>query len=373
VPTETRAAVLHAFREPMRIEPVVLRDPGPQEVLVRVEAAGICHSDVGQADGEWPFPLPAVLGHEGAGVVERVGEDVASVAVGQRVVLNLAPGCEACEHCARGRPILCQGALDAMVEGRLTTGPSPIHGRDGPVFTYSLLGCFAEHAIVAQGSVIPVPPEIPSAVAALIGCAVITGIGAATETIDIEAGSRGAVIGAGGVGVNAIQGARLRGAADIVAFDVSPDRLERARRFGATATVDAGDRKAVDELRASARQDGYDWSIVAVGSIDAMQLGIELTRPGATTAVVGLLPERTPVPVDMLDIVTYEKRIVGSAYGSTAPQVLVPRIARLYLDGRLLLDELVTAELPLDAINEGFEHSRRAEGLRPVIAMDARP
>jgi S-(hydroxymethyl)glutathione dehydrogenase / alcohol dehydrogenase len=369
VPVETEAAVLYSFGAPHAIEKVELRDPGVGEVLVRILASGVCHSDVAQADGDWALPLPAVLGHEGAGVVEALGPGVSEIEVGETIVLSLAPGCRSCVHCLGGRPILCQDALDAMAEGRLTTGPSPIAGRAGPIATYSLLGCFARHAVVAAESAIPLPEGIPAEVAALIGCAVITGVGAATETADIEAGSRGAVIGAGGVGMNAIQGARLRGAAEVVAFDVVPERLAQAGRFGATAAVDANDAATLDRLRSAARRDGFDWAIVTVGSEHAVRLGVELTRPGATTVVVGLLPEASPVPVDMLDLVTYEKRIVGSAYGTTSPRVLMPRIVRLYLEGRLALDELVSERLPLSRIDEAFELSRRASGLRPVLAM----
>ena len=250
---KTTAAVLHAFGEPHRIEEVHLRDPGAGEVLVRVVAAGICHSDVGQADGEWGFPLPAVLGHEGSGIVETVGPGVSGLAPGQRVVLNLAPGCGLCGHCLVGRPILCQDSLDAMGAGRLTSGNSPITGSDGPIATYSLLSCFAQHAVVSARSVIPLPEGVPADVAALVGCAVITGLGAAIETLAVPAGSRGAVIGVGGVGVNAVQGARLRGAAHVVAFDASPDRLEQAVRFGATAGIDVA-RRGRGRRRSSGRR-----------------------------------------------------------------------------------------------------------------------
>jgi S-(hydroxymethyl)glutathione dehydrogenase/alcohol dehydrogenase len=366
---ETTAAVLYAFGEPHRIEPVELRAPGTQEILVRVVAAGVCHSDVGQADGEWAFPLPAVLGHEGAGVVEACGQDVQGLEPGQRVVLNLAPGCGRCRHCVVGRPILCQDSLDAMGGGRLTTGPSPIRGPGGPIATYSLLGCFAHHAVVAARSVIPLADGVPADVAALIGCAVITGFGAAVETIDVAAGSRGAVIGAGGVGVNAIQGARLRGAAEIVVLDPSATRREQARRFGATDGLDPADADAVAKLRRRAPREGFDWSIVTVGSVDAMRLGVDVTRPGAITAAVGLTPEGVPTPIDMLDVVTYEKTIRGSAYGTISPLVLVPRIVSAYLGGRLLLDELVSARLPLERIDEAFALSRRAEGMRPTLAL----
>jgi Zn-dependent alcohol dehydrogenase len=331
----------------------------------------VCHSDVGQADGEWTFPLPAVLGHEGAGVVEAIGSGVTRLVPGERVVLNLAPGCGTCAHCAVGRPILCQDSLDAMGDGRLTTGPSPITGEDGPIAAYSLLGCFAEHAVVAARSAISLADDVPAEVAALIGCAVITGFGAAVETIDVAAGSRGAVIGAGGVGVSAIQGARLRGAAEVVAIDPVPARREQALRLGATGAVDAGDEDAVGALRRRAPRDGYDWAIVTVGNVDAMRLGVDVTRPGGITAVVGLTPEGASTPIDMLDVVTYEKTIRGSAYGSISPLVLVPRIVRAYLDGLLDLDALVSARLPLERIDEAFDLSRRAEGLRPVLTISA--
>jgi S-(hydroxymethyl)glutathione dehydrogenase/alcohol dehydrogenase len=370
MPVETTAAVLRAFREPHALEEVELRDPGPGEVLVRIHAAGVCHSDVGQADGDWAYPLPAVLGHEGAGVVEAVGDGVATVAPGDRVVLSLAPGCAMCRHCVVGRPVLCQDSLDAMGAGRLTTGPTPILGADGPIATYSLLGCFAGRVVVAERSCIPLPDGVPAAVAALVGCAVITGAGAALRTIEIEAGSAGAVVGAGGVGVNAIQGARIRGAGAITAFDASQDRLERAVGFGATGTVEVGDEGALAVLRAGAPRGGLDWTIVTVGAGDAIRLGIDLLRPGGVCCVVGLMPEGEPVAVDMLELVTYEKRVVGSAYGTVDPRVLVPRLFDLYLDGRLRLDELVSDRFPLDGIDEAFDLSRRAGGLRPVLELE---
>ena len=366
---KTAAAVLEAFGESQRITEVELREPGEGEVLVRVRAAGVCHSDVGQADGEWGFPLPAVLGHEGVGVVESIGPGVHGVELGERVVLSLAPGCGACRHCLVGRPILCQDSLDAMVAGRLTTGASPIADARGPIATYSLLGCFARHAVVAARSVIPLAAEIPAEVGALIGCAVITGVGAAIETADVPAGSRGAVIGVGGVGVNAIQGARLRGAAEIVALDTSAERLEQAGRFGATGGLDVGDEDAVAALRRRAPREGFDWAIVTVGSVDAMRLGVDIVRPGGTAVMVGLTPENAQTPIDMLDVVTYEKTIRGSAYGTVSPLLLVPRIAELYLEGRLLLDELVSDRYPLEGINEAFELSRQARGMRAVITF----
>jgi Zn-dependent alcohol dehydrogenase len=369
VPIETTAAVLKEFGRLQVVERIRVRDPGPGEVLVRLHAAGVCHSDVGQADGDWPFPLPAVLGHEGAGIVEAIGPDVVGVSVGSRVLLSSAPGCGACRHCAVGRPILCQRSLAAMSAGTLTTGGTPLEGATGPIAAYALLSCFSEHAVVAARSIVPLPDAVSFEVGALIGCAVITGVGAAIATLDIEAGSKGAVIGAGGVGVNAIQGARARGATAVFAADVVPARLEQAGRFGATDAIDARNEGRVTELREAAADDRLDWAIVTVGAADAVKLGFDLIRPGGVVCVVGLLPQDQPVSIDMLDLVTYEKRIVGSAYGSLDPRVLIPRIIDLYLDGRLLLDELVSARLPLEGINDAFDLSRRAEGIRPVLVM----
>jgi len=367
MPADARAAVLRAFGAPHDIETVSLRDPGQGEVLVRISAAGICHSDVGQADGEWDFPLPGVLGHEGAGVVERIGPGVTGVSAGDNVILNLAPGCGICRHCLDGRPIRCQASLAAMAAGRLTTGPSPICLGRQQVATYSLLSCFAERAVVAERSVIPVPDGIPAEVGALIGCAVITGVGAAIETLKVPSGSRGAVIGAGGVGLSAILGARLAGAASVVAVDPAAGRRAAALELGATGAFNAADEARNRQLRDAGPAEGFDWSIVTVGRPEAIRLGIESIRPGGTACIVGLAPQNTPVPVDMLDLVTYERTVVGSAYGSASPHALIPRLAGLYLAGQLPLDRLITDRFPLEQIDEAFARSREAAGLRCVL------
>jgi S-(hydroxymethyl)glutathione dehydrogenase/alcohol dehydrogenase len=371
LPTEARAAVLRAFRCPQEIRQVSLRAPADGEVLVRISAAGICHSDVGQADGEWDFPLPAVLGHEGAGVVEAVGPGVCGVSPGDFVILSLAPGCGTCRHCLSGRPIRCQRSLAAMAEGRLTTGPSPISADGEPVAAYSLLACFADRAVVAEASVVPVSPDVPAAVAALIGCAVITGAGAVLETVKVAAGSRGMVIGAGGVGVSAIMGAVLAGADEIVAVDPAAGRRARASEFGATATIDAGDARQIGELRRDAPTSGFDWSVVTTGQPEPIALGIEVIRPGGTACIVGLAGQKSPVPVDMLDLVTYERTVTGSAYGSVSPMLFIPRLVEFYRAGRLPLDRLISDQYPLDDINAAFARSREAAGLRSVLHIAA--
>ncbi len=369
MPIETTAAVLRAFGRPLAIEPVTLRDPGPGEVLVRMVAAGVCHSDVGQADGEWEFPLPAVLGHEGAALIEALGPGVAGLEAGQAVVLSLAPGCGACAHCVTGRPIRCQRALRAMTNGELVTGASPLRGAGGPIAAYSLLACFAGHAVVAAQSAVPLPPGVPAEIAALIGCAVLTGFGAAVETLHVAAGTRGAVIGLGGVGMSALQAALVCGA-EVAGFDPQSERRSRAEALGAGTAIDP-DSEGVEDLIKKAPEEGFDWSIVTVGNAPAMRMGIDLTRPGGKIAIVGLMPENVPVPVDFLDLVTYEKVILGSAYGSVSPEVLIPRIVSLYLSGALPLGELVSARFKLDQINEAFAASREARGIRAVLDISS--
>jgi S-(hydroxymethyl)glutathione dehydrogenase / alcohol dehydrogenase len=368
MPIETTAAVLRAFGRPLSMEAVTLRDPGPGEVLVRMVAAGVCHSDVGQADGEWAFPLPAVLGHEGAAIIEALGPDVSGgLEPGQAVVLSSAPGCGDCPHCVTGRPIRCQRALGAMTDGELVTGSSPLQGAGGSIAAYSLLACFAGHAVVAARSAVPLPPDVPAEIAALIGCAVLTGFGAAVETLDVAAGTRGAVIGLGGVGMSALQAALVSGAA-VTGFDPQVQRRDRAEALGARAAIDPGS-DIVDDLVKSALDEGFDWSIVTVGNASAMQRGIDLTRPGGKIAVVGLMPENVLVPVDFLHLVTYEKAILGSAYGSLSPEILIPRIVNLYLRGALPLGELVSARFRFDQINDAFAASREARGVRTVLEI----
>ncbi len=367
MPIETTAAVLRAFGRPLSMEPVTLRDPGPGEVLVRMVAAGVCHSDVGQADGEWAFPLPAVLGHEGAAIVETLGPGVAGLEPGQAVVLSLAPGCRACPHCVAGRPIRCQRALRAMTDGELVTGSSPLRGAGGSIATYSLLACFAGHAVIAARSAVPLPAGVPAEIAALIGCAVLTGFGAVVETLAVAAGTRGAVIGLGGVGMSALQAALLCGA-EVTGFDPQSERRDRAEALGASIAIDPASAE-VEKLVRVAPDEGFDWSIVTVGNASALQKGIDLARPGGKIALVGLMPENAPVPVDFLDLVTYERVILGSAYGSLSPEIMIPRIVNLYLRGALPLGELVSARFELAQINDAFAASREARGIRAVIRI----
>jgi S-(hydroxymethyl)glutathione dehydrogenase / alcohol dehydrogenase len=361
MPTDTVAAVLRAVGATPRLEQVELRDPGPGEVLVRMAAAGVCHTDVALVDGEHDSALPIVLGHEGAGTIEAVGGGTTGIGVGNRALLNLAPNCGRCLSCAAGRPILC---LNWPTDGGLLTGPTPVRGEDGPIPVMAAAGCFAGHVVMPAASVIPIPERVPFDVAAVVGCAVITGFGAAVASLDIAAGSRGAVIGVGGVGASALLAARLRGPVEVVAVDPSPERRDRARALGATDAVDPDDDEALERLRTSTRSRGLDWTIVAAGQPAAVRLGVELLAAGGTAAVVGT-PERAEL--DIRAMVGNEKTLRGSTYGSVAPTTLVPRILDLYASGRLDLDALVSHRLPLDSIEEALSLSRSASGMRVVL------
>jgi Zn-dependent alcohol dehydrogenase len=368
VPIESLAAVLRTPGEAPRLERVVLRDPGPGEVLLRILAAGVCHTDVAHADGELDYPLPVVLGHEGCGVVEAVGSGVTAVSVGDRVVLNLAPGCGSCRQCLLGRPIHCSRL--AAVNGGLPTGPTPILGEDGPIAAFASAGCFARHAVVAERTAVTVPETVSDDVAAVIGCAVVTGFGAAVSATGIAPGSRGVVIGAGGVGASAILGARTCGATEVLVLDPSGERRERACSLGATAAVDPHDERAIEKVR-TAEGHGLEWAVVCVGDPDALRLAVDLVGPCGMVTLVGLIPEETRVDLDWLDIVNQEKRIRGSAYGSRPAEILIDEILRLYAEGRLPLDQVVTHRLSLGEIDTAFGLARDAVGLRSVLLVSA--
>jgi Zn-dependent alcohol dehydrogenase len=350
----TRAAVLTAVGEPLSVDEVVLADPGPDEVCVRIEAAGVCHSDYHYLTGDLPSRLPVVPGHEGAGVVERVGAAVTTVRPGDTVSLLWRPRCGRCEFCVTGRPVLCQAGAVHAASGGLLDGTSRLSRADGGPLHHLLgVSCFAGHAVVSERAVVPVPADVPAEVAAVTGCAVITGVGAVLNAIGACAGQGIVVFGAGGVGLSAVMGAVLSGASPIVVVDVVPERLDAALRLGATHVVDARSqpvRDAVEEIRPG----GVEWVVEAIGRPDTLTTGVEVLRPGGTLVAVGLGAAGQTFPVPLNVLVQREKRVVGSLYGSSNPLVDVPRLLELYRRGRLPVDELIGRRYPLEGINEAF-------------------
>jgi S-(hydroxymethyl)glutathione dehydrogenase/alcohol dehydrogenase len=345
-----RAAVLHEIGAPLAIEELELAAPRAGELRVRIEAAGVCHSDYHYMTGDLRCPLPVVVGHEGCGVVEVVGEGVMSVAPGDRVALLWRPRCGRCRYCLAGQPVMCErGRVQATTGGLATDGTTRL--RLGGREVHHLMGaaCFAEQAVVSEMSVVKVPESIPAEIAAITGCAVITGVGAVLNVAGDCAGRSLLVIGAGGVGLCAIMGARLAGADPIIAVDVDAAKLERAERLGATRTVLAGS----DELEEVVGP-GVDWAIEAVGSAATLRQAVASVRPGGTAVAVGVANVGAKVELPINELVQQQKRVVGSLYGSANPPLDLPRLWSLYEAGRLPLDELLGRRYPLDAVNDAY-------------------
>jgi S-(hydroxymethyl)glutathione dehydrogenase/alcohol dehydrogenase len=350
----------------LSIEEIVLDDPGPGEMVVRLAATGVCHSDYHMLGGAFKTPLPTVLGHEGAGVVEIVGQGVRGVSPGDHVVLAWIPSCGRCRYCATGRPALCADRQGVERPG----GPTRLHGADGTgIHQFLDTSAFAERVLVREEGVIPIAADLPLEVAALVGCAVLTGVGAAIHTARVEPGSVVAVFGAGGVGLNVVQGAALSGAARIIAVDQRSAALDLARRFGATDTIDVSDPATGDPARAVRKLTGggVEYAFEVIGLPETIAQAWDSLLPGGRAVVVGLTPPRTPVTVraDFLS----EKALLGCILGSSVPRVDVPRVLDLYRGGRLKLDELATRRYPLDKVNEALAALRGGESGRGILVF----
>ncbi len=365
----TEAAVLREIGGPLSVENVVLDAPGPHDVLVRVEAAGVCHTDYHYMKGELKSRLPVVPGHEGAGVVEAVGSEVTTCQPGDTVCLMWRPRCGKCYYCLIGQPVLCQSGGVQATSGGLLDGVSRLHLEDGSPLHHLLgVSCFARYCVVSERSVIPVPPEVPIEVAAITGCAVITGVGAVLNVIGACASDGVLIFGAGGVGLSAVMGARLAGAAPIIVVDMVPARLALAQRLGATHVIDASQDDANDAVR-DLQPDGVPWAIDAVGRGSSLTQAFNALRPGGTLVAVGLggVNDTFPVPINAL--VQRQKRVIGSLYGSANPPVDIPRILDAYLAGRLPLDDLVGEHYALRDINAAFDDLVSGSGGRGVIRL----
>jgi len=362
-----RAAVLRRPGDPLRVEEVRLDPPRAGELLVRIEAAGVCHTDQHYMAGDLPSLLPAVVGHEGAGIVEAVGDGVSRVEPGQRVCLLWRPRCGECRYCVTGSPALCERAVVQSTYGGLLDGTSRLRLADGGNL-HHLMGasCFAQYAVVSERAVVAVPDDVPPEIAAIAGCAVITGVGAVLNAIGACAGQSLVVFGAGGVGLSSVMGARLAGANPVIAVDVVADRLGAALELGATHVVDASDADVLAELRRLV-PGGLDNAIEAIGRPETLALAFESLRPQGQLVPVGLSRPDTTLSVPLNQVVQREKRIVGSLYGSSNPVVDLPRIFGLYRSGRLPLDGLLGARYPLGRINDAYDDLCRGAVGRGVV------
>ena len=363
---QMRAAVLWEAGKPLSVEAAELDAPGPGEILVEVKAAGVCHSDLHPARGDWPMKVPVVLGHEGAGIVREVGAGVTSAAPGDHVVLCWAPACGLCPPCVEGRAVLCDRVERVTFRNRLPSGASRLHARNQDVAPFLGTACFSQFVVVADGGAIRVPADVPFDALATIGCAVITGVGAVTNAARVPAGARVAVIGAGGVGLNVVQGAAIARCAQIIAIDMRPRPLELAKAFGATHTLEAAAdiAAAVRDLTGGR---GVDFVFDTVGAPATLTTAIACAKKGGAVVLTGLSRADSIGSIPMFPFVMQEKRLLGSVYGSGNPAQDIPKLVTLYQQGRLKLSELVSRKYELSAINDALSALAASDGARGVI------
>ena len=358
-----KAAVLREVNRPLEVEDVDIADPGPREVVVRTGASGVCHSDLHFVEGLYATRFPVVLGHEAAGTVEAVGELVDYVKPGDRVICCLSVFCGHCERCTEGRTVLCSRA-------GLTRGPDEtprLISGDEAVTQFANLGSFAELMLVHENSLVKIDRDIPFEQLALIGCGATTGLGAALNTAAVRPGSTVAVIGCGGVGLNAIQGAALAGALRVIAIDAVETKLTLAREFGATDVIDASSGDVAARVR-DLTGGGVDYSFEAIGKKETAEQAFEMLRNGGTATIIGMIPQGTKIELDGPSFLR-EKRIQGSSMGSNHFRTDMPRYVEFYLQGRLKLDELVTQRLQLDQVNKAFADMKEGSVARSVITF----
>ncbi len=373
---KTKAAVLekmgipgpYAQTRPLAIREIDLAPPGPGEVLVRIAAAGLCHSDLSVINGNRPRPMPMVLGHEAAAIVMETGRDVADLVEGDHVVMVFMPSCGHCLPCAEGRPALCLPGAQANGAGTLLPGTRRLSCDGAPLNHH--LGCsaFAEYAVVSRASLVRIDPELPLEYAALFGCAVLTGVGAVLNTANLRAGQSAAIIGLGGVGLAAVLGAVAAGASRIIAVDLNHEKLALARALGATDTVDAAGPDAAAEIR-DLSGGGVDVGFEMAGSARAAALAFEVVARGGSTVIAGLAPPDARLPVPLVQLVAEERSVKGSYIGTCVPLRDVPRFIAMHRRGILPVERLVSGRLTLADINEGFDRLHEGTAVRQIISM----
>ena len=358
-----KAAVCRAFNEPLVIEELTLEAPQAGELVVDVKACAICHSDITYMDGGWGGALPALYGHEAAGIVSAVGPETPGVQVGDHVVVTLIRACGQCYYCSRGDRVMCETTLPLSTR-------QPIKDASGaPVAQMMNVGSFAEQVLVHHSQIAVMPKDVSFSVASLLGCGVITGVGAAINTTKIKPGESVVVIGTGGVGLNCIQGAALSGANPLIAVDVNDAKLEASKEFGATHGINSKTQDVAAEVKALTNGRMADHVLVSVGVGPAIEQGIGLMGKGAETVIVGMPPSGVTTTFDPSWIAADSQRIIGSKMGSAQTPADIPQLVGLYRGGRLKLDELVTKEYPLEEINEAVAAVKRGEALRNVVVF----
>lgn len=365
MPVTVNAAVLRETNQPLVIEKVDIDDPGPREVRIKTKACGVCHSDLHMAEGKYPWKYPTILGHEAAGIVDAVGDQVTYVKPGDTVITCLSAFCGECEYCLSGKMSLCENP--SLMR---TPDQKPRLGQGGDeVFQFAHLSAFAEMMLVHEHALVKVRDDMPMDRAALIGCGVTTGVGAVQNTARIEAGSTVAVIGCGGVGLSAVNGAAIAGASRVIAVDLSATKLNLAKEFGATDVVNPNDGDPVKQVRNLVGGGGVHYAFEAIGLKQTAEDAFRMIRPGGTATVIGMIPVGTKIELHGPEFLR-EKKIQGSTMGSNRFRTDMPRYIDFYLQGKLKLDELVSAHIGLGDINEAFEEMKKGEIARSVIMFD---
>jgi S-(hydroxymethyl)glutathione dehydrogenase/alcohol dehydrogenase len=363
-----KAAILWEQGTPLSVEEAELEGPRKGEVLVEVKAAGVCHSDLHPARGDWPARTPIILGHEGAGIVREVGEGVTRVSTGDHVVFCWAPSCGVCPPCLENRPVLCDRLERTTYRNRMPAGGTRLRARGQDVAHFNGTACFADFAVVAEEGAIPVPADVPFEALATLGCAVITGVGAVLNAARVEAGSSVVIVGAGGVGLNVMQGAKLAGCEKIIAIDTRSTPLNLAQNFGATHTVDVSTENIAGQVRELTNGRGADYVFDTVGVPETVAQSLVYARKGGTIVLTGLSRVDALASIPTFLFVMQEKRLIGSLYGSGQQWKDIPRLVAWYQEGKLKLRELAVRTYKLDGINEALAALASGEGARGIIA-----
>jgi alcohol dehydrogenase len=358
----------YAESKPMKIEEVDLAPPGEREVLVQIKAASLCHSDLSTVNGDRPRQTPMVLGHEAAGVIVECGPGVNDVKPGDHVALVFAPSCGECIACKEGHPGRCEPGQQSNAAGTLLGGTMRLSQNGKPVYHHVGVSAFAEYCVVNRGSLVKIDDKLPFDEAALFGCAVLTGVGAALNTAQVFPGAKVAVVGLGGVGLNALFGALVGGASQVIAIDVHDDKLELAKELGATDAVNAKDEDAVQKIK-DLTNGGVDFGFEMAGSVQAMELAYRITRRGGTTVTAGLPHPDARWPLQHVNLTAEERTVKGSYVGSCVPARDVPRYIDLYRKGMLPVNKLMSDHITLDQINEGFDRLASGHTVRQIITM----
>jgi S-(hydroxymethyl)glutathione dehydrogenase / alcohol dehydrogenase len=366
---KSKAAILFKVGEKLDIREVDVEAPHAGEVLIKMAVGGVCHSDLHVMTGNLVAPLPAILGHEGSGIVADVGPGVTSLKPGDHVIPFLRLSCGFCEYCSGGRPALCPSGTQIRMTGRLLDGTTRFKLAGEEIKYFAGVSAFSEYTVMPATGVIKIPDDFPLDMAALIGCGVITGVGAVFNAARVKPGSSVAVFGAGGVGINVIQGAAIAGAEKIIAVDLLESKLEFARPFGATHTINAKETKPVEAIRELTGGRGVDYAFEVIGLPQTIRQAYDSLSKRGMAVVVGLSPMTTEVSVPVMTLVYEERMLTGSVYGSSRPWTDLPMLINLYRAGKLKLDELLTRRYPFGQINEAYAALERGEVLRSIVTF----